>query len=129
MSDRRLQLEVITPGGVVFRDVVDYVEAPGVLGFFGILPGHAPFLSQIGSGRLQYRQGEDDHFLAVEWGFVEVHEDEVIVLTETAEPADDIELAGATAFERARSRRGEFGTAYAAGERDRAESHSAPGAD
>ncbi len=113
MSESRLRLEVITPGGVVFRDEVDYVEAPGVLGFFGILPGHAPFLSQIGSGRLQVHQGEERHNLSVHWGFLEVHDDEVIVLTETAEQADDIELAdGATAIQRARSRQEEFGTAY-----------------
>lgn len=115
MSDRRLQLEVVTPSGVAFRDEVDYVEAPGVLGFFGVLPGHAPFLSQLGEGRLQYRQGDQDHFIEIHWGFVEVLDDEVIVLTETAEPVEDIELGTAAgAAERGRSRREEFGAAYGA---------------
>ena len=113
MSDRRLRLEVVTPSGVAFRDAVDYVEAPGVLGYFGVLPGHAPFLSQIGEGRLQYRQGDELHFIEIHWGFVEVLDDEVVVLTETAEPVEDVELASDSgAAERGRSRREEFGTAY-----------------
>lgn len=112
-TDRKLRLEVITPGGVVVRDDVDYVEAPGALGYFGILPGHAPFLSQIRSGRLQYRQEGHDHFLAVHWGFLEVHDDEVIVLAETAERAEDLELQRAeSALARARNRQKEFGTPY-----------------
>ena len=110
---KRLRLEVITPGGVVFRDEVDYVEAPGALGYFGVLPGHAPLLSQIRSGRLQYRQGEEDHFLAVHWGFVEVLDDEVTVLAETAERPQDIDLTRAeSALVRAKARLEEFGAAY-----------------
>ncbi len=112
-AEKRLRLEVITPGGVVFRDQVDYVEAPGVLGYFGVLPGHAPLLSQIRSGRLQYRQGEEAHFLAVHWGFLEVFDDAVIVLAETAERPQDIDLSRAeSALTRARERLEEFGAAY-----------------
>ena len=108
-----LRLEVITPGGVVFRDDVDYVEAPGVFGYIGILPGHAPLLYQIRSGRLQYRQGEEDHFLAVHWGFLEVLDDTVTVLAETAERPQDIDLARAeSALTRAKARLEEFGATY-----------------
>ena len=110
---KRLRLEIITPGGVVFRDEVDYVEAPGALGYFGVLPGHAPMLSQIGSGRLQYRQGEEDHFLAVHWGYLEVLDDAVVVLAETAERPQDIDLARAeSALVRAKARLEEFGATY-----------------
>ena len=109
----RLRLEVITPGGVAFRDDVDYVEAPGILGYIGVLPGHAPLLYQIRSGRLQYRQGEEDHFLAVHWGFLEVLDDTVTVLAETAERPQDIDLGRAeTALARAKARLEEFGAAY-----------------
>ena len=112
-TGERLRLEVITPGGVVFRDEVDYVEAPGALGYFGVLPGHAPLLSQLRSGRLQYRKGEEEHFLAVHWGFVEVLDNEVIVLAETAERPRDIDLERAeSALVRARERLEEFGAAY-----------------
>lgn len=109
----RLRLEVITPGGVVFRDDVDYVEAPAVFGYVGILPGHAPLLYQIRSGQLQYRQGEEEHYLAVHWGFLEVLDDTVTVLAETAERPQDIDLARAEgALNRAKARLEEFGAAY-----------------
>lgn len=109
----RLRLEVITPGGVVFRDDVDYVEAPAVFGYIGILPGHAPLLYQIRSGQLQYRQGEEEHYLAVHWGFLEVLDDTVTVLAETAERPQDIDLARAEgALNRAKARLEEFGAAY-----------------
>ncbi|MDE3261872.1 MAG: F0F1 ATP synthase subunit epsilon [Acidobacteriota bacterium] len=109
----RLRLEVITPGGVVFRDDVDYVEAPAVFGYIGILPGHAPLLYQIRSGQLQYRQGEEQHYLAVHWGFLEVLDDTVTVLAETAERPQDIDLARAeSALNRAKARLEEFGAAY-----------------
>jgi len=112
-TSSRLRLEVITPGGVVFRDDVDYVEAPAVFGYVGILPGHAPLLYQIRSGQLQYRQGEAEHFLAVHWGFLEVLDDTVTVLAETAERPQDIDLERAeSALNRAKARLDEFGAAY-----------------
>ena len=108
-----LRLEVITPGGVVFRDDVDYVEAPGVFGYIGVLPGHAPLLYQIRSGRLQYRKGDEEHFLAVDWGFLEVLDDTVTVLAETAERPQDIDLTRAeVALTRAKARLEEFGASY-----------------
>ncbi len=111
--ESRLRLEVITPGGVVYRDDVDFVEAPGTLGYFGVLPGHAPFLSQIVDGRLRVLQGDREVQIAVHWGFVEVLDDEVIVLAETAEVSGDIDLERAeTALKRARERLAEFGAAY-----------------
>lgn len=108
-----LLLEVITPGGVVFRDDVDYVEAPGVFGYIGVLPGHAPLLYQIQSGQLQYRKGDEEHFLAVHWGFLEVLDDTVTVLAETAERPQDIDLTRAgIALTRAKARLEEFGASY-----------------
>ncbi len=112
-SAPRLRLEVVTPGGVVYRDDVDFVEAPGVLGYFGVLPGHAPLMSQIVDGRLRVVQGDRETFLAVHWGFVEVVDDEVTVLAETAEISGDIDLERAeSALKRARERLAEFGAAY-----------------
>ncbi len=109
----RLRLEIVTPGGVVYRDEVDFVEAPGALGYFGVLPGHAPFLSRIGDGELRVERGDEKLSFAVHWGFVEVVDDEVTVLAETAEMSGDIDLARAeSALRRARERVDEFGAAY-----------------
>ena len=106
---------------MVYRDDVDFVEAPGALGYFGVLPGHAPFMSQIVDGRLRVLQGDREAFIAVHWGFVEVVDDEVTVLAETAEVSDDIDLERAeTALKRAQERLAEFGAAYDADQARRA---------
>ncbi len=108
-----IELEIVTPAGVVVREDVDEVEAPGILGHFGVLPGHRPFMSQLRAGELRYRVGKDDHFVAVHWGFAEVLSNKVTVLVETAEIAGDIDLErAASAKERAEARLQQFGTAY-----------------
>jgi len=108
-----IELEIVTPTGVVVREDVDEVEAPGILGYFGVLPGHRPFMSQLRAGQLRYRTGKDDHFVAVHWGFAEVLPNKVTVLVETAEIAGDIDLErAASAKERAEQRLQQFGTAY-----------------
>jgi len=113
MADDRLELEIVTPAGVVVRENVDEVEAPGLQGYFGVLPGHRPFLSQLRAGQLRYRNGKDNHYVAVHWGFAEVLPNKVTVLVETAEVAADIDLERAeSAKRRAEERLQEFGTAY-----------------
>lgn len=109
----KIALEVVTPNGVVVREQVDEVEAPGIEGHFGALPGHTPFLSQLVTGELRYRIGQKDHFVAVTWGFAEVLPYKVTVLVETAELATDIDLERAeSSRKRAEERLSEFGTAY-----------------
>jgi len=112
-SQNAIELEIVTPGGVVVRESVDEVEAPGVEGHFGVLPGHRPFMSQLRAGELRYRTGKENHFVAVHWGFAEVLPHKVTVLVETAERAGDIDLKRAeTAKRRAEERLKQFGTAY-----------------
>ncbi len=112
-SQNAIELEIVTPGGVVVRESVDEVEAPGVEGHFGVLPGHRPFMSQLRAGELRYRTGKENHFVAVHWGFAEVLPHKVTVLVETAERAEDIDLKRAeTAKRRAEERLKQFGTAY-----------------
>ena len=83
-----IALEIVTPSGVVVREQVDEVEAPGVEGHFGVLPGHRPFMSQLRAGELRYRTGKQNHYVAVHWGFAEVLPHKVTVLVETAERAE-----------------------------------------
>ncbi len=96
-----LTLEVATPTRLTVSEVVDEVVVPGIEGYFGVLPGHAPFLTTLGIGELTYRRGGDEHHLAVSGGFAEVRNDKVIVLADTAERPDAIDRARA---ERAKER-------------------------
>lgn len=93
----KLKLELVTPYKRVLSEDVDEVTAPGLVGEFGVLPGHTPLLTTLRIGELTYRQGTQLHHVAVNWGYVEVENDTVTVLVETAEPADQIDLARAKA--------------------------------
>lgn len=100
-----LDLEVVTPERQIVREQVHEVQVPGKGGYLGILPGHAPLLSELQMGELSYRQGAHWTFLAVFWGFVEVLPDRVIVLAETAERGEEISVERAQAAqERAQER-------------------------
>jgi F-type H+-transporting ATPase subunit epsilon len=100
MADR-LTLEITTPMRLVVAETVDEVVAPGSEGYFGVLPGHAPFLTTLGVGVVTYRNGRDEHHLAVSGGFAEVRNDKVIILADSAERPDEIDRARA---ERAKER-------------------------
>ena len=98
----KLKLELVTPYKRVLSEEVDEVTAPGLIGEFGVLPGHTPLLTTLRIGELTYKQDNRVFHVAVNWGYVEVEEDTVTVLVETAEPADQIDLARAkAALERA----------------------------
>lgn len=100
MADR-LALEIATPTRLVVSAMVDEVVAPGSEGYFGILPGHAPFLTTLGIGELTYRSGRDEYHLSMAGGFAEVRQDKMIVLADVAERPEDIDRERA---ERARQR-------------------------
>ena len=94
-------LELATPTRLLVSEQVDEVVAPGTEGYFGVLPGHAPFLATLGSGEVVYRRGREEERLAVHGGFAEVTPERVIILAETAERPDEIDRERA---ERARQR-------------------------
>jgi F-type H+-transporting ATPase subunit epsilon len=104
MADR-LKLELATPTRLVVSGEADEVVVPGSEGSFGVLPGHAPLLSLVGTGEVMYRTGRTEHYLAVSGGFAEVGPDHVTILTETAERPEEIDPARArAAAERAEQR-------------------------
>jgi len=110
----KLLLEVVTPEGLLLRDEVDEVQAPGSEGYFGVLPGHAPFVSTLGLGEIRYQKGERRHVLTCFWGFCEVLPERVSILAEVGERAEDIDLeraenARARAAERLRTVKDEAG--------------------
>ncbi|MBN1140533.1 MAG: F0F1 ATP synthase subunit epsilon [Deltaproteobacteria bacterium] len=91
MADK-LKLEMVTPYGEVLTTEVDDITAPGVMGEFGVLPGHRSMLALLQVGEFSYLQKGKRHFVAVNWGYVDVDQDRVTVMVETAEPADLIDL-------------------------------------
>ena len=90
-------LEIVTPEGLLLREQVDEVVAPGEEGYFGVLPGHTPFLSTLGLGEITYRRGADKRHLTCFWGFCEVLPDRVNILAEIGERAEDIDPGRAEA--------------------------------
>ena len=91
----QLDLEIATPERELVHQQVADVQLPGKDGYLGILPGHAALLGQLGAGALSYTAGGQAHYLAVDGGFVEVLEDHVRVLADSAEKAEDIDLSRA----------------------------------
>jgi F-type H+-transporting ATPase subunit epsilon len=87
-----LSLDIVTPERRVLSVTCDEVRAPGVLGGFGIRVRHTPFMSALEPGRLTYLEGGREHHLAVGGGFLQVADDKVIVLADTAEAAADIDV-------------------------------------
>lgn len=86
------QLEIVTPEKLVVRDTVQEAQIPGANGYIGILPGHAPLITELGAGEISYRKGGQVHRFATAWGFAEVLPDKVTVLAETVEPASEINV-------------------------------------
>lgn len=91
MGESRILLELATPTRLVVSEEVEEVVAPGVEGYFGVLPGHTPFLTSLQSGEVSYRSGRTEQYLAVSGGFAEVQGDRVIILAETAERPEEID--------------------------------------
>jgi F-type H+-transporting ATPase subunit epsilon len=117
----RILLEVVTPERQVLSTEVDEVSAPGALGYFGVLPGHAPFITTLGQGELGYRSGNRWEYLAITWGYAEVLPNKVTVLTETAEMAAEIDIERAErAKRRAEERLREWSTTVAGVDFERA---------
>jgi len=92
-----MQLRVVTPMGAKIETTASQVTVPGELGDMGILPGHRALLSGLGIGVLSYSSEGTTAHLAVNGGYVEVDDDGVIVVTETAETPEEIDVDRAKA--------------------------------
>ena len=99
------EFEIVTPEKLVVRDVAEEMQIPGKNGYLGILPGHAPLITELAVGQISYRKGGTTHYLSVAWGFAEVLPDKVTILAETAERSDEIDVKRA---EQAKQRAEEF---------------------
>ena len=100
----KIELQVVTPEKHVLSEDVDSLEMPAKDGYLGVLPGHAPLLTELGVGILTYHKGGETRLLTVMYGYAEVLPDRVIVLAEIAERAEEIDVARArAALERAKA--------------------------
>jgi F-type H+-transporting ATPase subunit epsilon len=90
------QLEIVTPEKKVVDTAAAEVQIPGKSGYLGILPGHAPLITELAVGEITYREHSgssgNEHRLAVAWGFAEVLPDKVTILAETAERPQEIDV-------------------------------------
>jgi F-type H+-transporting ATPase subunit epsilon len=86
------QLEIVTPEKLVVKEAAEEAQIPGLNGYLGILPGHAPLITELAVGVISYRASGDTHNLAVAWGFAEVLPDKVTILAEAAERPQEIDV-------------------------------------
>jgi F-type H+-transporting ATPase subunit epsilon len=87
-----IELQVVTPQRHVLQEMVKSVELPGKDGYLGVLPGHAPLLTELGVGVLEYSKGGETRYLTIAHGYSEVLPDRVIVLAEISERAEEIDV-------------------------------------
>jgi len=95
-----LRLEIVTAEGTVFADDVNEVVAWGIEGQLGILPHHAPLMTMLQPGDLLIRKDNEEHYLAISGGFLEVRPDKVIILADACERAEEIDIERAEAARR-----------------------------
>jgi len=99
------QLEIVTPEKKVVETAAEEVQIPGKNGYLGILPGHAPLITELAVGEVMFRENLTEQHLAVAWGFAEVLPNKVTILAETAERPSEIDVKRAReAKERAEQR-------------------------
>ncbi len=103
------QLEIVTPEKKVVATAAEEIQIPGKNGYLGVLPGHAPLITELAVGEITYRENAGSNLkeerLAVAWGFAEVLPNKVTILAETAERPSEIDVARAQkAKERAEQR-------------------------
>ncbi len=96
MEDK-LTLEIVSPYGSVLKEEVDEVVAAGSEGEFGILPGHVSFVTTLNIGMLKYRKDGSDKYVFINSGYTEVTSDKMMVLADSAEKSEDIDVERAKA--------------------------------
>ena len=89
------ELEIVTPEKLVVRDAAEEIQIPARNGYIGVLPGHAPLITELDVGEIMYRNAGTTAVLSVAWGFAEVLPTKVTILAESAEKPDEIDVARA----------------------------------
>jgi F-type H+-transporting ATPase subunit epsilon len=113
-----IHCDIVTQERTVYSNEVDYISLPGTEGVMGVLPNHAPLLTALNFGEVMVRVQGDEEFFAIGGGFAEIRPDRVVILANSAEQAEEIDL------ERARHAREQAQEAMAAGVRIDAERYA-----
>jgi F-type H+-transporting ATPase subunit epsilon len=95
-----IRLDIVTVERAVFSDDVDMVTAPGKEGELGILPHHAALMTTLNPGELLVKKSGEEYCLAISGGFLEVRGDRIIILADSAERAEEIDISRAEAAKR-----------------------------
>jgi len=95
--ESKLKLEIVTPYGLILSEDVDEVSCTGSEGDFGVLPGHVPFFTTLKIGMLVYKKGNVTKYIFVNWGYAEVGAEKVMILADSAEKSEDIDVERAKA--------------------------------
>src|SRR5271157_2085186 len=95
--DNKIRLDIVTPYGLILSEDVDELTATGTEGEFGVLPGHVPFITTLGIGMLIIKKDGKTEYVFVSSGYAEVTFEKVVVLADSAEKAEDIDVDRALA--------------------------------
>jgi F-type H+-transporting ATPase subunit epsilon len=91
----KLNLEIVTAERMVYSDEVNVVIAPGIVGQLGILPNHAPLMTMLEPGELCVRKNGEETYISISGGFLEVLQNKVVILADTAEQSEEIDISRA----------------------------------
>lgn len=87
-----IQCEILTQERQLYNDTADIVVLPGLEGVMGVLPNHSPLLTVLGFGEVVVRSNGNEEFFAIGGGFAEVQPDRIIILADSAEQAEEIDI-------------------------------------
>ena len=96
-KESKLKLEIVTPYGLILSEDVDEVTCTGSEGDFGVLPGHVPFFTTLKVGMIIYKKGNTTKYVFVNWGYAEVSSERVMILADSAEKSEEIDVERAKA--------------------------------
>lgn len=103
--ENKLKLEIVTPHGLIYSGDVDEVTANGSEGEFCVLPGHAPYVTTLKIGMLIAKTAKESKYFFVNWGYAEIVADKVLILADSAERSEEIDVERAKeAMKRAEER-------------------------
>ena len=98
-------IEIVTPTHVITEETVSYLRCPGIDGFFGVMAGHTDAVIALGVGEVKVEVGKKEKWIATSGGFVDISDEKVLLLLETAEQSFEIDVERARdAVKRAKDR-------------------------